>query len=145
MKYTDIDEAVKRLEECGRLEGCETGGMWISIAELWTSYQDYISDELREVLEKEIIREAERTADLTNPKEWRLLFKAKQEHQSIFDKKEEGPWRPMTTGEVLQEGDAWSEIGMGYIPIKPDMIGKTVDAEYLFEEFGGSYFTKRSL
>lgn len=62
MKYTNNpDHAAQRLEHLSNYEGSELGEVWSLLARLWESYQDYISTDFAEALQKEIIDEAERT------------------------------------------------------------------------------------
>lgn len=54
----DIDAAVERLQEYSEYEGSETGEVWYELARFWESYRDYVSEEFKEALKKEIIIQA---------------------------------------------------------------------------------------
>jgi hypothetical protein len=61
MKYTnDPDSAAERLEYLAHYEGSELGEVWRLLSSMWISYVDYISPEMAEILERDIIAEAER-------------------------------------------------------------------------------------
>ena len=62
MRYADDpDGAAERLEELALYENSELGELWEKLGRLWRSYRDYVSDDMRAALRKEVIAEAERT------------------------------------------------------------------------------------
>lgn len=56
-KYTDIYEALEKLEACREYEGSELGEMWGDLISLYHD-GDYVSKNLRKALTKEIIDQA---------------------------------------------------------------------------------------
>tara|TARA_R110000868_G_scaffold204078_1_gene452100 strand:+ start:3110 stop:3376 length:267 start_codon:yes stop_codon:yes gene_type:complete len=54
-KFDEVDDAAEYLEEISQYEGTEQGAMWRTLSEMWVSYRDYISDDLKNALEKEIM------------------------------------------------------------------------------------------
>ena len=53
----DMDEMAQELEEAAEIEGAEVGEYWSHLARLVTSYIDYMNEEFRLALEKEVITE----------------------------------------------------------------------------------------
>jgi len=58
--YGKIEEAVDRLEDISSYEGTEIGEMWESFVRLYR-YREYMSTEMRCILENDIIEEANRS------------------------------------------------------------------------------------
>jgi len=58
MKYTNGNSAAERLQDVAHMEGTEMGEVWYQLCDLWNK-RDYISEELRAILEQELIKEAE--------------------------------------------------------------------------------------